>query len=178
MFRARRDNDEGRRRTWETTTKTGGCYMRRRATTKNGDYFGWRPLFLTGPVGASRGAWTDFRRVTGMESHGASYRLLRTFAPSTRLPKKLMVDWLNWLAGGDKDNGARFRRFGIIWVDTWAGAHVSAFRFFFCLPGDRTVKTAAWVTLKGKKIALSAPACLALGAASLAEKRCFHLEIA
>jgi len=31
--------------------------------------------------------------------------------------------------------------------------------------------------LKGE-IALSAPACLALGAASLAEKRHFHLEIA
>ena len=60
----------------------------------------------------------------------------------------------------------------------------AAFRFL--LPvwqyPNRTVKkkAAAWVALEGEKppSRLSAPACLALGAASLAEKRCFHLKIA
>ena len=58
--------------------------------------------------GVSRGYWD-----------GVS-RSLRTFAPSTRLPKKLMVDWLNWLAGGDEDEWRKISKvLGL--RDTWAG---------------------------------------------------------
>ena len=76
--------------------------------------------------------------------------------------------------------GGRSGRGGL-WLGTVLGDDkLSAFFLLpaWRYPNNRTVKTAAWVTLVEEKIVLSAPACLALRATSLAENRCFHLEIA